>query len=64
MSERRGLAELIGEGLRESGVLIAVFGMLDKFLRSETPTVVWTIAVLSVALIFFGVGCTIEIRRH
>jgi len=39
MAERRELAEMIGEGMREIGVLIAVFGMLDKFVLTEVgPT--------------------------
>jgi hypothetical protein len=42
MAERHTIAEMIGEGLREAGILIAVFGILDKFLRSETPTVTST----------------------
>jgi len=53
---------MIGEGLREIGVLIAVFGMLDKFLRGEPVTATWTAAVLTIALLSFAGGCTLGLR--
>src|SRR5260370_35542186 len=53
MAERRKLAEMIGEGTREMEALIAVFGMLDKFVLTEVgPTAKWTVAVLALALFF------------
>ncbi|HEV3193383.1 MAG TPA: hypothetical protein VGY54_22905 [Polyangiaceae bacterium] len=63
MSERHEVAEMIGEAMREIGVLVAVFGMLDKILRNEGPTADWTAAVLVTALFFFVFGVTIERRR-
>jgi len=63
MSERHGVAEMIGDGMREIGVLVAAFGLLDKFVLGERPTALWTGAVLGVALFFFLFGVTIERRR-
>jgi len=64
MSERRSTAEIIGDGLREAGVLVAVFGMLDKFVHGEGPSTAWTTVVLTVSLFLFGVGAIIEARRR
>jgi hypothetical protein len=63
MAERRGLAEMSGDAMREIGVLVAAFGVLDKFLFDQGPTVAWTASVLGVALAFFAVGAIIEQRR-
>jgi len=60
MAERHTIEEMTGEWLREASILVAVFGILDKFLRSEIPTLTWTLSVLAVALIFFVGGCTLE----
>jgi hypothetical protein len=62
--EPKGVAEMVGEAMREIGVLVAVFGMLDKLLRGDGATVGWTAAVLGTALFFFVVGVTIERRRR
>jgi hypothetical protein len=64
MSERRELPEMIGEAMREGGVLVAVFGMLDKFVHGEGPSSAWTSAVLAISLFLFAVGATIERRRR
>lgn len=63
MADRRGVAEMTGEAMREVGVLIAAFGMLDKWLLGSGPSWQWTSAVLGTALFFFAVGATIERRR-
>jgi hypothetical protein len=64
MAERHEVAEMIGEGMREVGVLVAVFGMLDKFLRGEPPTAIWTASVLTIGLFFFVSGLMIERQRR
>lgn len=64
MSERRTSAEMVGEALREAGVLTAVFGMLDKFLRDEGPSLRWTAGVLGLALCLFVLGIKIEEKRR
>ena len=63
MSEQKPVSEMIGEAMREAGVLVLVFGMLDKFVHDSAPTMVWTVAVLAVGLFFLGGGCMLERRR-
>jgi hypothetical protein len=64
MPDRRGVAEMFGDAMREIAVLTAAFGLLDKFVFSEGPTLTWTGAVLGVSLLFFALGVTIERRRQ
>jgi hypothetical protein len=61
---RRGLAEMIADAMREISVLVAAFGLLDKYMFDHGPSVVWTGEVLGVALFFFSLGATIELRRQ
>ncbi len=63
MTARRGVAEMVGEGLRECAVLILVFGMLDKFVVSDGPSPVWTATVLATALSCYIVGAAMERKR-
>ncbi len=63
MSDRKSVAAMIGDGLREGGVLVAVFGMLDKFVHGEGPTTTWTTAVVATSLSLFLVGSTLERQR-
>jgi len=51
----RRRARLVGDALREAAILIAVFGMLDKFLR-DGPSLAWTAGVLGAALLSFVLG--------
>ena len=53
-----------GEGMREAGVLIAVFGMLDGVLRAEGLTARWTASTLATTLSFFVGGIILERRRR
>ncbi len=64
MSEKKTNAEMSGEALREIAVLLAVFGILDKVLRNEGPTVTWAAWVLGLSLSAFLLGCTIERKRR
>jgi hypothetical protein len=63
-NERRRRARLVGDALREAGILIAVFGMLDKFLRDEGPSLAWTAAVLGAALLSFVLGIMFDERSR
>jgi hypothetical protein len=63
MSQRHGVTEMTGDGLREAGVLVGVFGMLDKFVHGQGPTIIWTAAVLTISLFLFAAGCILERRR-
>ena len=63
MSERKDKYEMTGEFLREAGVLVCTFGMLDRFLRDQWPTGEWTAAVLGTGLLLAIFGAIIELRR-
>jgi hypothetical protein len=63
MNERRPVAEMIAETWREIGVLVLVFGMLDKFVHDETPSIRWAAWVISIGLFFLLGGYIIERRR-
>jgi len=61
--ERKSVAEMIAEGLREIGVLILVFGVLDKLLKAEL-TGVWLGGVLVSGCYVFSLGMYLERRRE
>jgi len=58
MAERRSVADMVGEFLRDAAVLIMVFAPLDKFVLSESLT--WAfldvIVALSSGLLSLGIG--------
>jgi hypothetical protein len=54
---------MIGEGLREVGVLILVFAILDKVITGNI-TLWWTTTALLSGLLFFTGGCYIERKRR
>lgn len=63
MAERRSAGELIGETLREAGILVLVFGLLDAFVRdNKPPSIVWTSWVVGLGLFGIVVGCILELR--
>jgi hypothetical protein len=61
---RKTLAEMVGELLREGGILLLVFGLLDPFLRGGAPGLPWVGWVVGLSLLAIGAGCRIEVRRH
>jgi hypothetical protein len=63
LSERNTVEQMIGEGLREVGVLVLVFAILDKVIAGNI-TVWWTAIALAGGLLFFAGGCYIERKRR
>jgi hypothetical protein len=61
--ERRPVAEMAGEALRESGVLVLVFGLLDEAVGDRPLRVLWVGAILSIGVILFVLGLWIERSR-
>ena len=51
---------MVAVALRESSVLVLVFGLLDKFVHASGPSAGWTLAVVGLALLCFTLGGTIE----
>jgi hypothetical protein len=63
LNESSTVEQMIGEGLREVGVLVLVFAILDKVIAGNI-TVWWTAIALLGGLLFFSGGCYIERKRH
>jgi hypothetical protein len=62
LPEKKYTLEMIGEALREMGVLVIVFVPLYELFEHEHPS--WYIVLL---LIFIGIGCLltgIEVERR
>lgn len=57
-THRRSVAEMLGETLREAGILLAVFIPLDLFLQGHTLTVksIGVIVILPAALLASGIA--------
>jgi hypothetical protein len=60
---RESTSKMAAEALREIGVLIFVFAMLDKLVSGRITTL-WTLATGVVSSIFFLSGIYIERRRR
>jgi hypothetical protein len=64
MSDRRTSAEMIGEGLRELGILMLVFVPLDFAIADRPPLTGWGVsAIVALALALFVIGVRIERTR-
>jgi len=59
---RKHFEEMIGEGFRDTGVLILVFAILDRIING-TITPWWTVTAIATSVGFFMAGCYIERRR-
>ena len=61
---RKTTTEMIGEALREFGVLLAVFAPLERLVvRGEPFTPGFALTVTTVVLVTAGLGILIERRR-
>jgi hypothetical protein len=63
MSDRKTIAEMGGEFLREAAVLIAVFIPLDLTMLREPLTVGWWMAILGISGGTFVAGVALERTR-
>jgi len=53
---------MIADGLREAGVLVFVFAILDRLVDGHITTN-WTLTAIGVSGVFFVAGLYIERRR-
>ena len=60
MDTRKTVAEMSGEWLRESSVLIAVFAWLDERVRGVQLSVEWVVEAASIVLLLFALGVVAE----
>lgn len=64
--DKSSVSEMIGETLREVGVLVLVFVPLEAYKGSQLETwqlVVWVLATLAGATVLIALGIIIERRR-
>jgi hypothetical protein len=62
-TERKTLAEMIGEFLREAAVLVAVFAILDRLVQGQAVTTTWLAGAWAIAAAALGAGMLIERLR-
>lgn len=61
--DRKSLAEMVSEWLREASVLITVFALLDKLLKNELIES-WVWGTIATAGLVFAVGAALERYRR
>ena len=62
--ERRGVAEMIADTLREAAVLFGVFMPLDLALQGHPLTFGWAIAIVLLPASLLASGVALERRRR
>jgi hypothetical protein len=55
---------MIGEFLREAGVLVLVFGFLDLFMTEKPITFWFAVSVFSISGFFLATGMLAEVSRR
>jgi hypothetical protein len=61
---RRSVQEMLGEFLREAGVLVLVFGFLDLYMTERPVTFWFAIGILSLSGFLLVSGILAEITRR
>jgi hypothetical protein len=59
---KESVNQMVGEALREIGVLIFVFSFLDKFVAGSI-TIQWTMFAILFSTLFFTIGVLVERKR-
>ena len=60
MIDKRKALRLLGESIRDIGILVVVFAPLDAFFQKDRPSAVVVILIIILALIFVGIGIMLE----
>lgn len=60
---RKNVLEMLGEFLREAGVLVLVFGFLDLYMAERPVTFWFVMGILSLSGFLLVSGILIEITR-
>lgn len=61
--ERRTVAEMIGELLRDASVLVAVFAPLERLISGKSLTFAGVFIIIVLVLVLAVIGITIEVKR-
>ncbi len=60
MIDKRKAQRLLGESIRDIGILIVVFGPLDAFFQKERPSILLLALVVAGGLLFIALGIILE----
>ena len=60
---RKSVQEMVGEFLREAGVLVAVFGFLDLLMTARPVTIWFSMGILSASGFLLTSGILAEVTR-
>ncbi|PYO16453.1 MAG: hypothetical protein DMD31_02635 [Gemmatimonadetes bacterium] len=60
MIDKRRAQLLLGESIRDIGILVVVFGPLDAFFQKERPSVLLLSVVVTGGLLFIALGIILE----
>ena len=60
MIDKRKAQRLLGESIRDIGILIVVFGPLDAFFQKERPSIGLLAVVVVAGLLFIALGIILE----
>ena len=60
---RRSILDMLGEFAREAGVLVLVFGFLERWARGVSPDTAYTAWVVGISLSLLFGGIAIERLR-
>lgn len=63
-AEPKSWAEMSADALRESAVLVLVFGLLDPYMFGHGLTAKWLARVLGLAALGFSLGGVLERSRR
>jgi hypothetical protein len=64
MTDRRRVAQLAGETLRDVGILVLVFGPLDAFVQPDRPVAGVASLLAAVGLLLIVAGIMIEVGKE
>jgi hypothetical protein len=60
MFDKRKAQHLLGESIRDIGILVAVFGPLDAFFQRERPSLLTLTSIVVGGLLFIALGIILE----
>lgn len=63
LQERRTVAEMIGELLRDASVLVAVFAPLERLISGKSLTFAGVFIIIALVLVLAVAGIAIEVTR-
>jgi hypothetical protein len=60
MIDKRKAQRLLGESIRDIGILVVVFGPLDALFQKERPRIALLAVLVACALLFMTLGIILE----